>query len=117
MASNELSLATEKKIGKKIMDETRVYKIQSIEKGWMVVMESDLFASVARIIFADTKEGSFGIRINDLKDLKPKMEEAFAMKDRLVFIDIQVDTSEHVYPMQIKDGSMRDMWLNRTERT
>ncbi|MGH8346930.1 MAG: hypothetical protein ACRES5_10250, partial [Pseudomonas sp.] len=25
--------------------------------------------------------------------------------------------SEHVYPMQIKDGSMRDMWLSKTERT
>ncbi|WP_414705880.1 hypothetical protein, partial [Pseudomonas sp.] len=24
---------------------------------------------------------------------------------------------EHVYPMQIKDGSMRDMWLSKTERT
>ena len=46
-----------------------------------------------------------------------KTEEAFAMKDRLVFLDIQVDTSEHVYPMQIKDGSMRDMWLSKTERT
>ncbi|AUG44268.1 acetolactate synthase 3 large subunit [Pseudomonas chlororaphis] len=61
--------------------------------------------------------GHVGIRVTDLKDLKPKMEEAFAMKDRLVFLDIQVDTSEHVYPMQIKDGSMRDMWLSKTERT
>ncbi|MGH8411622.1 MAG: thiamine pyrophosphate-dependent enzyme, partial [Pseudomonas sp.] len=61
--------------------------------------------------------GHVGMRITDLKDLKPMMEEAFAMKDRLVFLDIQVDTSEHVYPMQIKDGSMRDMWLNKTERT
>ncbi|MCO8164034.1 acetolactate synthase 3 large subunit [Pseudomonas sp. 21LCFQ02] len=61
--------------------------------------------------------GHVGIRITDLKDLKPKLEEAFAMKDRLVFVDIQVDVSEHVYPMQIKDGSMRDMWLSKTERT
>ncbi|QEY57963.1 acetolactate synthase 3 large subunit [Pseudomonas sp. C27(2019)] len=61
--------------------------------------------------------GHVGIRITDLKDLKPKMEEAFAMKDRLVFLDIQVDTSEHVYPMQIRDGAMRDMWLSKTERT
>jgi acetolactate synthase-1/2/3 large subunit len=61
--------------------------------------------------------GHVGMRITDLKDLKPKMEEAFAMKDRLVFLDIQVDTSEHVYPMQIKDGAMRDMWLSKTERT
>ncbi len=61
--------------------------------------------------------GHVGMRITDLKDLKPKMEEAFAMKNRLVFLDIQVDTSEHVYPMQIRDGAMRDMWLNKTERT
>ncbi len=61
--------------------------------------------------------GHVGMKITDLKDLKPKMEEAFAMKDRLVFLDIQVDTSEHVYPMQIRDGAMRDMWLSKTERT
>jgi acetolactate synthase-1/2/3 large subunit len=61
--------------------------------------------------------GHVGMRITELKDLKPMMEEAFAMKDRLVFLDIKVDTSEHVYPMQIKDGSMRDMWLSKTERT
>ncbi|UVE17024.1 acetolactate synthase 3 large subunit [Pseudomonas sp. LS44] len=61
--------------------------------------------------------GHVGMRITDLQDLKPKMEEAFAMKNRLVFLDIQVDTAEHVYPMQIRDGSMRDMWLSKTERT
>lgn len=61
--------------------------------------------------------GHAGMRITRLADLKPMMEEAFAMKDRLVFLDIQVDTSEHVYPMQIKDGSMREMWLSKTERT
>jgi acetolactate synthase-1/2/3 large subunit len=61
--------------------------------------------------------GHVGMRITDLKDLKPKMEEAFAMKDRLVFLDIKIDVGEHVYPMQIRDGSMRDMWLSKTERT
>ena len=61
--------------------------------------------------------GHVGMRITRLEDLKPKMEEAFALKDRLVFLDIQVDASEHVYPMQIRDGSMRDMWLSKTERT
>ncbi|THG82057.1 acetolactate synthase 3 large subunit [Pseudomonas sp. A-1] len=61
--------------------------------------------------------GHVGMKITRLEDLKPKMEEAFALKDRLVFLDIQVDASEHVYPMQIRDGSMRDMWLSKTERT
>jgi acetolactate synthase-1/2/3 large subunit len=58
-----------------------------------------------------------GMRVTELSELKPKMEEAFALKNRLVFLDIAVDTSEHVYPMQIKDGAMRDMWLSKTERT
>ncbi|WP_421682096.1 acetolactate synthase 3 large subunit [Stutzerimonas urumqiensis] len=61
--------------------------------------------------------GHVGMRITELKDLKPGLEEAFAMKNRLVFLDIQVDPSEHVYPMQIRDGAMRDMWLSKTERT
>ncbi|WP_286786639.1 MULTISPECIES: acetolactate synthase 3 large subunit [Pseudomonas] len=61
--------------------------------------------------------GHVGMRITELKDLKPGLEEAFAMKNRLVFLDIAVDTSEHVYPMQIRGGAMRDMWLSKTERT
>lgn len=61
--------------------------------------------------------GHVGMRIQRLEDLKPMMAEAFAMKNRLVFLDIAVDNTEHVYPMQIKDGAMRDMWLSKTERT
>lgn len=61
--------------------------------------------------------GHVGIRITKLSELHEKMAEAFAMKDRLVFIDVQVDPSEHVYPMAIKGGSMKDMFLSKTERT
>jgi len=61
--------------------------------------------------------GHVGMRIERLEDLKPMMAVAFAMKNRLVFLDIAVDNTEHVYPMQIKDGAMRDMWLSKTERT
>ena len=46
------------------------------------------------------------------------MAEAFAMKDKLVFIDVMVDPAEHVYPMHVApNGSMADMWLSKTERT
>ncbi|USE36283.1 acetolactate synthase 3 large subunit [Endozoicomonas sp. SCSIO W0465] len=61
--------------------------------------------------------GHVGMRITDPAKLTSAMEEAFSLKDRLVFMDIVVDTSEHVYPMQIKDGNMADMWLSKTERT
>ena len=61
--------------------------------------------------------GHVGIKITDPAELESKMREAFAMKDKLVFLDIYVDPSEHVYPMQIAKGSMRDMLLSKTERT
>ena len=61
--------------------------------------------------------GHVGIRVNKPDQLSGAMEEAFSLKDRLVFLDISVDPTEHVYPMQIKEGSMRDMWLSKTERT
>lgn len=61
--------------------------------------------------------GHVGIKVTRVEDLEPAMKECFALKDRLVFMDIQVDKDEHVYPMQIKDGAMRDMWLTKTERS
>lgn len=62
--------------------------------------------------------GHVGMRVTKREELKSKLEECFAMKDRVVFMDIQVDRSEHVYPMLIApNGSMRDMWLSKKERT
>jgi len=61
--------------------------------------------------------GHVGLTVNKLDELDSTMEKAFAMKDRLVFINVYVDPAEHVYPMQIARGSMNDMWLSKTERT
>lgn len=62
--------------------------------------------------------GHVGMKVTRYEDLEEAMEKCFAMKDRVVFMDIYVDSTEHVYPMQIApNGSMRDMWLNKTERT
>jgi acetolactate synthase-1/2/3 large subunit len=61
--------------------------------------------------------GHVAMRVEKLSDLESAMEEAFAMKDRLVFMDVMVDPTEHVYPMQVPTGSMRDMMLSKTERT
>lgn len=61
--------------------------------------------------------GHVGINVEKADDLKSAMQETFSLKNRLVFLNVKTDASEHVYPMQIRDGSMRDMWLNKTERT
>jgi acetolactate synthase I/II/III large subunit len=62
--------------------------------------------------------GHVGMKVDKLEDLDAAMEEAFSLKDRLVFLDIYVDRHEHVYPMHIApNGSMRDLWLSKTERT
>jgi len=43
--------------------------------------------------------GHVGMRVDKPADLEGAMSEAFAMKDKLVFMDIHVDPSENVYPM------------------
>ncbi|HAZ94549.1 MAG TPA: acetolactate synthase 3 large subunit [Porticoccaceae bacterium] len=61
--------------------------------------------------------GHVGMKITHIDELETKMRECFAMKDRVVFMDIDIDRSEHVYPMQRPGGSMNDLWLNKTEST
>lgn len=61
--------------------------------------------------------GHEGVRVEKLEDLVPALEWAFAQKDKLVFVDVVVDQSEHVYPMQVMpNGSMQDMWISKGER-
>jgi acetolactate synthase-1/2/3 large subunit len=61
--------------------------------------------------------GHVGIRVDKLADLDAAMKETFALKDRLVFLDVHIDPNEHVFPMLIAPGNMRDMWLSKGERT
>ena len=61
--------------------------------------------------------GHVGIAIRHPDELESKLAEALAQKNRLVFVDISVDETEHVYPMLIRGGGMDEMWLSKTERT
>ena len=61
--------------------------------------------------------GHVGIQITKPEELEEKLQQAFAIKDKLVFVDVLVDETEHVYPMQIRGESMKDMMLSKTERT
>jgi acetolactate synthase-1/2/3 large subunit len=57
--------------------------------------------------------GHVGIQIDRLDELDEKLNEAFAIKNRLVFVDVMVDEKEHVYPMQIKTGAIDELWLKK----
>ena len=55
--------------------------------------------------------GHVGMKISDPAELEAKMVEAFAMKDRLVFMDIQTDHTENVYPMIPAGAGQNEMIL------
>ncbi len=63
--------------------------------------------------------GHVGVSITEPAELESKLRAALAQvrKGRLVFVDVSVDSTEHVYPMQIRGGGMDEMWLSKTERT
>ena len=61
--------------------------------------------------------GHIGLAIERKEELESKLSSALAVKSRLVFVDVVVDSTEHVYPMQIRGGGMDEMWLSKTERT
>ena len=62
--------------------------------------------------------GHVGIKITKNSELKNGISEAMSISDRLVFVDIYVDPEEHVYPMLVApDGSLKDMWLGKGEKT
>lgn len=61
--------------------------------------------------------GHIGIKVDHPSELDAAMEKCFSHTDRLVFVDVAIDPTEHVYPMQIKHGNVADMLLSKTERT
>jgi acetolactate synthase-1/2/3 large subunit len=62
--------------------------------------------------------GHVGIQVRDKTQLDARMEEAFALKDRLVFLDVFIDPDGTRLPMHVApNGSMKDMWLSKNERS
>ena len=63
--------------------------------------------------------GHVGMRVTDPAELETKLAQALehVKNNRLVFMDVIVDGTEHVYPMHIRGGGMDEMWLSKTERT
>ncbi|QFQ32065.1 acetolactate synthase 3 large subunit [Buchnera aphidicola] len=61
--------------------------------------------------------GHIGLRIDKIEKLEKKLILALKKlsEGNLVFLDIQIDNTEHVYPMQVQGGGMNEMWLRKKE--
>lgn len=56
--------------------------------------------------------GHVGLRIERPADVEGALREAFALKDRLVFMDFITDASENVYPMVEAGKGQHEMRLS-----
>ena len=61
--------------------------------------------------------GHLGIKVRKFEELGSAMKECISLKDRLVFLDVDVDPNEHVYPMLEAGNAMDHMWLGKEEKT
>jgi len=55
--------------------------------------------------------GHVGMRVEEAKDVRGAIEEALAMKDRLVLLDFVTDQTENVYPMIAAGKGQHEMHL------
>lgn len=122
MNIQELSTCTQYKTPIKIINLRNNYL--GMVKQWQDMQYESRYAmstyedSLPDFVKLTESYGHVGMKIDKLADLDAAMDEAFAMKDKLVFLDIFIDPMEHVYPMHIApNGSMQDMWLSKNERT
>ncbi len=58
--------------------------------------------------------GHVGMHVDKPDELEAAMQEAFAMKDRFVFLDVIVDPTENVYPMIAAGKGQHEMHLPPT---
>jgi acetolactate synthase-1/2/3 large subunit len=55
--------------------------------------------------------GHVGVRVEDPADVEPALREAFALKDRVVFMDFMTDQTENVFPMVKAGQGLTEMLL------
>ena len=60
--------------------------------------------------------GHVGMKIESPADVEGALREAFAMKDRLVFMDFITDPAENVYPMMMAGKGQTEMVLSEQSR-
>ena len=55
--------------------------------------------------------GHMGLKIEKVADVRPALEEAFARKDKTVFLDFITDETENVFPMIPSGAGHHEMLL------
>jgi acetolactate synthase-1/2/3 large subunit len=61
--------------------------------------------------------GHVGMRIEKQGDVEGALREAFALKDRLVFMDFVTDPTENVYPMMLSGKGHHEMVLSEFSKS
>ena len=56
--------------------------------------------------------GHVGMTIDKPADVEGALQEAFGLKDRLVFMDFRTDPAENVYPMMMSGKGQNEMVLS-----
>ena len=69
------------------------------------------FAALAR------SYGHTGMKVKKFDELESAMKECISLKDKLVFLDIDVDPNEHIYPMLEAGKAMDHMHLSKEDKT
>lgn len=69
------------------------------------------FDSLPDFVALAESYGHVGIKIEKPADVRGALEEAFALKDRLVFLDFITDREENVYPMIPAGAGLNEMIL------
>lgn len=122
MNIQELSTALQYKIAILIINLNNSYL--GMVKQWQDMIYSgrhshSYMESLPNFVDLVSSYGHIGISINHPDQLEKKLIYALELinKNNLVFVDIKIDSKEHVYPMQVSGGGMNEMWLNKTEKT
>ncbi len=121
MCIQELSTCTQHKLPIKIVNLNN--SALGMVRQWQDMQYSGRYAqslyedSLPDFVALAEAYGHLGVKITKYDDMQCQLEKYFAHKDKTVFIDICIDKSEHVYPMQIPGGAMRDLWVSKTEKT
>ena len=69
------------------------------------------FEALPNFVMLAEAYGHIGLRIEKPGDVEGALREAFAMKDRTVFLDFITDPSENVFPMIPSGGGQNEMLL------